>query len=95
MTVSVTHNAADQEFTLVRDGYTAELAYSFPEQEVIDFTHTFVDEELRGQGLAEELARAGLAYARQQHLKVQTSCQFMRHFMEQHPEYHELRAQKA
>ncbi|GAB2778715.1 hypothetical protein HNQ93_001609 [Hymenobacter luteus] len=90
MTSSVAHNASDQEFTLVQDGYTAELAYSYPAQHVIDFTHTFVEEALRGQGVAEKLARTGLAYAREQRLKVRTSCEFMQHFVEQHPEYNEL-----
>lgn len=90
MAASVHHNTPDQEFTIVKDGYTAELAYSRPQEEVIDFNHTFVDEELRGQGIAEELARAGLAYARQHQLKVRTSCEFMQGFVERHPEYNEL-----
>ncbi|MEJ7663888.1 MAG: N-acetyltransferase [Hymenobacter sp.] len=39
--------------------------------------HTFVPEAQRGQGLAEQLGQAGLAYAQQQHLRVRTSCEFM------------------
>ncbi|UOQ76491.1 N-acetyltransferase [Hymenobacter sp. 5516J-16] len=90
MAASITHNAPDQEFTIIQDGYTAELAYSQPQQGVIDFTHTFVEEGLRGKGVAEELARAGLAYAREQQLRVRTSCEFMQHFVQRHPEYQEL-----
>ena len=56
----------------------------------MDFTHTFVDEELRGQGVGEALARAGLQYARQHQLQVRTSCKFMAAFVRQHPEYQEL-----
>ncbi|RYJ06062.1 MAG: hypothetical protein EON52_08315, partial [Actinomycetales bacterium] len=52
-----------------------------PAEGVIDFTHTFVDEALRGQGVADELARAALAFARAQHLKVKTSCTFMKGFV--------------
>ena len=78
--MSIKHNAAQQTFT---DG-EAELAYSTPEPQVIDFTHTFVPEEQRGQGIADELARAGLAYARQHHLKVRTSCEFMAAFVQRH-----------
>ena len=80
--MAITHNAPDQEFTTIRHGLQAGLAYSRPAEGVIDFTHTFVDEGLRGQGVAEELARAALAFARQEHLKVRTSCSFMAGFVQ-------------
>ncbi|HEX8326698.1 MAG TPA: GNAT family N-acetyltransferase [Hymenobacter sp.] len=82
--MSIQHNADNQEFTTVRKGYQAELAYSRPANDVIDFTHTFVDEGLRGQGVADELARAGLAYAKEEQLKVKTSCTFMASFVKRH-----------
>jgi predicted GNAT family acetyltransferase len=84
MSTPIEHNAQDQEFTTVREGHQAELAYSTPADGLIDFTHTFVDEGLRGQGVADELARAGLAYARDHRLKVKTSCTFMAGFVKRH-----------
>ena len=91
--MSIQHDTANQEFTTTRDGHAAELAYARPGDDVIDFTHTFVDEALRGQGLADELARAGLAYAREAKLKVKTSCTFMAGFMQRHhAEYADLLA---
>ncbi|GAC1368476.1 MAG: hypothetical protein NVSMB30_05020 [Hymenobacter sp.] len=59
MSPSIQHHAADQKFIIVRDGHSAELAYARPVADLIDFTHTFVDEALRGRGVANELARAG------------------------------------
>jgi len=82
--MSIRHNTTDQEFTTTRQGYEAELAYSYPADGVIDFTHTYVDENLRGQGVGEELARAGLAFAREKQLKVKTSCKFMAGFVKRH-----------
>ena len=82
--MAIMHHAADQEFTTIRDGFTAELAYARPADGVIDFTHTFVDEGLRGQGVADELARAGLDFARENKLKVKTSCTFMHGFVKRH-----------
>jgi predicted GNAT family acetyltransferase len=82
--MSIQHDADNQEFTTVREGHQAELAYSRPANDVIDFTHTFVDEGLRGQGVAEELARAGLAFAKEEQLKVKTSCTFMAGFVKRH-----------
>lgn len=82
--MSIQHDTANQEFTTTHDGHSAELAYARPSDNVIDFTHTFVDEALRGQGLADELARAALAYARNEKLKVKTTCTFMAGFVKKH-----------
>lgn len=91
--MAIHHNSTDQEFTTTRDGYEAELAYARPAEGLIDFTHTYVDENLRGQGIAEELARTALAYAREQHLKVRTTCVFMAGFVKRHhDEYADLLA---
>ena len=79
--MSIQHSSTDQQFTTTRDGFEAELAYSLPADGVIDFTHTFVDEGLRGQGVAEELARAAMAFAQEKKLKVKTSCTFMAGFV--------------
>jgi predicted GNAT family acetyltransferase len=84
MSMSIEHNAQNQEFTTLRKGHQAELAYSYPADGVIDFNHTFVDEGLRGQGVADELARAGLAFAKDKNLKVKTSCTFMAGFVKRH-----------
>ncbi|MBT9393817.1 N-acetyltransferase [Hymenobacter sp. NST-14] len=93
MATTVAHHPENQEFTVEQGGLSAELAYSRPADGVIDFTHTFVDEGLRGQGVGAELARAALAYAREQQLQVRTSCSFMRQFVADHAEYAPLLAQ--
>ena len=86
--MSVKHHPDTQEFTTTRAGHQGELAYSRPAEGTIDFTHTFVDETLRGQGVAEELARAGLVFARENHLKVKTTCKFMAGFVQRnHAEF--------
>ena len=82
--MSIQHDAENQEFTTTRDGHTGELAYARPSETLIDFTHTFVDEALRGQGVADELARTALAYAREHKLKVKTTCTFMAGFVKRH-----------
>ena len=89
--MSVQHHAAAHRFTAAQAGHTGELAYELPAPGTIDFVHTFVDEALRGQGVGDELARAGLAYARAQHLQVRTSCAFMAAFAQRHrAEYADL-----
>lgn len=89
----IQHDAANQQFLTTRAGHAGELAYSRPAAGLIDFTHTFVAEALRGQGVADELARAALAFAQEQHLKVKTSCTFMASFVARHrAEYADLLA---
>lgn len=87
--MSIKHNASAQTFT---DGQ-AELAYSLPSPQVIDFTHTFVPEDHRNQGVGEALATAGLDYARQHQLRVVPTCPFVAAFMQRHQEYADLLAQ--
>ncbi|GAA4496509.1 hypothetical protein GCM10023172_09950 [Hymenobacter ginsengisoli] len=82
--MTVQHDTANQEFIIGPADQQAELAYSLPAAGVIDFVHTYVPESQRGQGVADELAQAGLAYARQQHLKVRTSCEFMSGYVQRH-----------
>ncbi len=82
--MTIQHHPDSQEFTTGPTDQQAELAYSLPAAGVIDFVHTFVPEAQRGQGVAEELAKTALAYARQQHLRVRTSCEFMAGYVRQH-----------
>ncbi|GAB3289981.1 GNAT family N-acetyltransferase [Hymenobacter tenuis] len=90
MAANVEHSAENQEFTLEENGFGGELAYSQNGNDIIDFTHTYVDEELRGKGMADTLAKAGLDYAREQGLKVRTSCEFMRGFLQRNAQYQDL-----
>jgi predicted GNAT family acetyltransferase len=65
----------------------AEMTYSPAGlQDALVFDHTFVPESLRGQGIAEKLVEAGVAYARAQGLKVVPACSYVRRLFERHPE---------
>ena len=89
----IQHHPDTQQFATTRAGHRAELAYTRPAEGTIDFTHTFVDEALRGQGVAQELARAALAFARESRLQVKTSCTFVAGFVQQNrAEYADLLA---
>ena len=90
MSPTITHHPDQQAFFASPSGPRAELTYTRPAAGVIDFTHTFVAEELRGQGIGEQLARAALRYAQQQQVQVRTSCAFMRSFVARHAEYQPL-----
>ncbi|MBC7920282.1 MAG: N-acetyltransferase [Ferruginibacter sp.] len=97
MNVVVTHNPADQAFGAKVDGQEidAELAYSLPAPRVMDFTHTYVSEELRGQGIAEEMIRYGLDYARENGYQVVATCPMVAHYLSRHPDYQSLLSGKS
>jgi predicted GNAT family acetyltransferase len=84
---SVQHDAAGSRFTILLEGSEAVLQYRRSGKE-IDLCSTFVPEELRGQGLAERLAKAAFEYAKSQHLAVRPSCSYISGaYLKRHPEY--------
>ncbi|WP_400191631.1 GNAT family N-acetyltransferase [Hymenobacter sp. B81] len=92
--VRINHDSEEQMFSVI--GQDAELTYARPADGVVDFQHTYVDESLRGQGLAEQLAQAALAWARQEKLRVRTSCRFMQAYVDRNrAEYADLLDQLA
>ena len=82
----VEHNAQQQCFSTVVDGYKAVLEYRAVGADTIDMHHTFVPNELRGKGIAAVLAKEALAYAKEQQLKVIPSCSYIAVYLQRHPQ---------
>jgi predicted GNAT family acetyltransferase len=57
---------------------------------VITLTHTVVPAALEGRGIAGALAKAAMAHARAEKLKIDPQCPYMRAWMERHPETQDL-----
>lgn len=81
-TASIKHHPDEQCFLLEWQDQQARLDYQYraataatPAQ--VDFHHTYVPPEFRGQGLAEQLVQAGLRWAAQQNMQVQASCWYV------------------
>ncbi|SDM46801.1 hypothetical protein SAMN05421823_11412 [Catalinimonas alkaloidigena] len=87
--MEVTHNPTEQRFEIRLDGERAELQYRIQGQQLY-FLHTWVPEAIAGRGLASQLARAGLDYARQTGTSIVVLCPFVRAYLQRHPEYHDL-----
>lgn len=78
----IEHHPIEQCFILEWQGQQARLEYQLlaatsTTVAVVDFTHTFVPPEFRGQGLAERLVQYGLSWAAGQKLQVQASCWYV------------------
>lgn len=64
---------------------------TFPEREgVAVINHTFVDDSLRGQGVAGQLLRAVADALRQDGRKVRATCSYAIHWFQTHPEERDL-----
>ena len=84
--MSVQHDADRSRFVIATGEDEAVLEYQRQGRRVT-FTHTFVPPPLRGRGLAEELTRAGLEWARETGLAVDSTCSYVSRFLERYPEY--------
>jgi predicted GNAT family acetyltransferase len=84
----ITHKPDRQAFiiSLPADDGEAQLAealleYTLMDNGVIDFRRTYVPFSLRGKGLAEELVKSGLAWAREQGYNITASCSYVQKFL--------------
>lgn len=83
-------NPERSRYELQLDGRPAGFAAYRRRGDVLDFTHTEVDEDVEGRGLGSILIRAALEDTRRQGLKVLPHCPFVRAFIEKHDEFAEL-----
>ena len=86
MSTSVTNNTKRQQFEVHQEGETAVLQYRFHDG-VIWLMHTEVPPKLEGKGIASNLARFGLDWTRENHVKAKVICPFVAIFLKRHPEY--------
>ena len=81
-TTAIKHHPDDHCFLLEWQGQQARLDYQYraataTTPALVDFHHTYVPPEFRGQGLAEQLVQAGLCWAAQQNMPVLASCWYV------------------
>lgn len=76
-------------FEIERNGEVAFLEYELSENLLV-LSHTEVPKDLRGKGLASELAETAFQWARQHNLKVDVVCPIAREYVAKHPEYADL-----
>lgn len=57
---------------------------------IMAITHTWVPQELGGQGIAAELTRAALEAAQSAQWQVDPVCTYTQHYLNKHPQYKHL-----
>jgi uncharacterized protein len=86
---AVRDNPELDRFELDVDGETA-CAYYRLDNDVITFTSTETPPALRGQGIASELVRGALQFARARGLNVSATCSFVTDYLNRHPEFADI-----
>ena len=56
------------------------------DEDVLTINHTFVDDSLRGQGIASQLVQEAVNEIKRQNKQVQASCSYAIKWLEKHPE---------
>lgn len=68
----------------------AVITYFYQEEDVIAVDYTFVDESLRGQGIARELVEEVVSFARKNNLKIVPLCPYVVKVFERGNEYEDV-----
>jgi predicted GNAT family acetyltransferase len=81
----VSHDVQSHQFSNDVDGYRAILDYTLTGG-TMNITHTSVPHEIGGRGIAAELMRSALAFARDHNLTVNPLCSYAAAYLNKHPD---------
>ena len=88
MQINYQDNGKSGRFFIKNDTETlAEMLYTHHGAQLISIDHTEVSETLQGKGIARQLVDAGVAYARENQLKISPICPYAAKVMTGNPEY--------
>jgi len=88
--IEVRDNSDESRYEVLLDGQPVGFAYYRPEPGMVVFTHTEVEPEAEGKGVASSLIRWALDDVRRRGLSAVPLCPFVRAFIARHPEYEDL-----
>jgi predicted GNAT family acetyltransferase len=88
MDLNIQHEQGKRYFVPVNGG-EAEAGYTEAADGTRSFDHTFVPDEMRGQGIAEKLVRHALDDTIRSGHGFTAVCPYVKRFVQQHPEYKE------
>ncbi len=92
--IDVVDNPAKQRFEARVQGELAIAEYE-RKGDTIFFMHTEVPQQLRGRGIGQALAHGALEQARSEGSRVVAYCRFIAAYIDRHPEYGDLVAEKT
>ena len=88
MSLQVENDEKERKFYALVDGHEAMIGY-VKSGNTYNLLHTFVPEELRGHGVADQLVQGTLDQIKAQGARFIATCPFVQAFLKRHPEYQE------
>ena len=85
----INHERDAGRFHATIEGHKAELTYGLDGGRMT-IDHTGVPGAIGGRGVAADLVRAALEFARSEELKVVPACSYAAAYIQRHPEYADL-----
>lgn len=83
-TTTVVHRPEQARFTAEVDGVTGYLTYEVA-SDTVAMTHTIVPPAIGGRGVAAELTRTAVAWARERDLRIEPDCSYVRAWLAKNP----------
>ncbi|QQX76944.1 MULTISPECIES: GNAT family N-acetyltransferase [Aequorivita] len=90
----VIDNKEENRFETDIDGHKAVIAYSV-QPGILSLNHTEVPDALSGQGVASEMTEKVLLQIELRGLKVVPVCPFIKKYIDKHPEWKSIIAEKS
>lgn len=82
-------DSGNQRFVAIVDGHECRLEFSLNDQ-IASFDSVQVPKAVGGRGIAGDLTRHALDWARAKHLKVIPRCPYVARWIERHPDYADI-----
>jgi len=89
MEPEVIHEKENERFVIYAEGNEVYVEYK-KRGNKIDLHHTYTHPALRGKGLAAQVVRAALEFAKENNLKVIPTCSYVQAFIAKNAEYKDL-----
>lgn len=93
MEYDIAHNTAENRFQTEVDGQLCVLDYTLDDG-VISMDRVYVPSPVEGRGIAGAITRHALDYSREKGWKVIPRCPYVAAWIERHPDYQDLVAEK-
>lgn len=84
--MNVEHDEQRERFFVTLPEGEAELVYGEFSEGILDLRHTEVPPSARGEGVADALVRAALAFATARGSRVVATCPYVQRWLKAHPE---------
>jgi predicted GNAT family acetyltransferase len=93
--LEVQHDEEKSRFVARVEGRDCVLDYERRDERTLNYQHTFTPEPRRGRGIASDVVRYALEWARRNGQRVVASCPFVQSYVDEHPELADVVTAKA